>query len=103
METGMTDQPAKVTHDSALASRYYLDAEIFERERERVFSRTWQYAGHVSQLQKTGDYFAFAILDQGLFCVRDQDGQVRAFYNVCQHRAHELVQGKGNRKNFVCP
>lgn len=99
----MTSTPETGSARRALAPRYYLDPAIFEREKERVFFRTWQYAGHVSQLQKAGDYFTFSLLDQSLFCVRDQAGTIRTFYNVCQHRAHELLQGSGNRRSFVCP
>ena len=70
-----TDRGAEVTY--ALEPHYYTDPAIFEREKERVFFRTWQYAGHVSLLQKTGDYFVFNLLDQSLFCVRDGAGAVR--------------------------
>lgn len=99
----MSSHPATGTPKSALAPRYYLDPAVFETERARVFFRTWQYAGHASQLQKAGDYFTFSVLDQSLFCVRDKDAVVRTFYNVCQHRAHELLQGAGNRRSLVCP
>ena len=87
----------------ALAARCYTDAVQFEREREQLFFRTWQYAGHVSQLEKRGDYFAFELLGQGVFCIRDHEDGIRAFYNVCQHRAHELVKGSGNKRVLVCP
>ena len=58
----------------ALEPRYYLDPAIYEREKQEVFYKTWQYAGHVSQVAKPGDYFAFTVLDQSLFCVRGKDG-----------------------------
>ena len=87
----------------ALEARYYTDPAIFAREAERVFFRTWQFAGHVSQLAKPGDYFALRLIDQGLFLMRGSDGEIRAFYNVCQHRAHELVQGAGSLRSIVCP
>ena len=35
--------------------------------------------------------------------VRDREGELRAFYNVCQHRAHELLSGAGTTRNIVCP
>ena len=87
----------------ALAASYYTDPAVFEREKERIFFRTWQYAGHVSQVEATGDYFTFAILDQSLFVLRGRDGELRCFYNVCQHRAHELVTGAGNKRVLACP
>ncbi|MEM1048707.1 MAG: aromatic ring-hydroxylating dioxygenase subunit alpha [Pseudomonadota bacterium] len=87
----------------ALEARYYTDPGIFRTECETIFSQTWQYAGHVSQLEKPGDYFTADVIDQSLICLMDREGQVRTYYNVCQHRAHELVSGSGNCKVLVCP
>ena len=87
----------------ALEARCYTDAEVYRREIERIFHRTWQYAGHVSALAKPGDYVAFELLGQRLFSIRDREGRVRTFYNVCQHRAHGLVEGSGNRTFITCP
>lgn len=87
----------------SLEARYYTDPAIFAKEREGLLARTWQFAGHSSLVERPGDYFAFEIAGERLFCVRGQDGQIRAFYNVCQHRAHELVQGSGSARLLVCP
>ena len=92
----------KPTLTHALDAHYYTDAEIYEREKTAIFARTWNYAGHISQLPDSGSYFTFKIADQSLFCVRGRDDVVRAFYNVCQHRAHELVQGSGKSSVIVC-
>ena len=87
----------------SLEARYYTDPAIFKAEQDGLLTRTWQYAGHVSQIANIGDYFAFEIAGQNLFCIRGRDSAIRCFYNVCQHRAHELVQGDGNCKLLVCP
>lgn len=87
----------------SLEARYYTDPKIFKVEQDGVLARTWQYAGHQSQVENAGDYFAFQIAGQSLFCIRGRDDKVRAFYNVCQHRAHELVTGTGNCRVVVCP
>ncbi|MGF1527806.1 MAG: aromatic ring-hydroxylating dioxygenase subunit alpha [Candidatus Competibacterales bacterium] len=87
----------------ALDAHYYTDPGIFNRELKGLLSRTWQYAGHVCQVENPGDYFAFEVAGQGLFCLRDHQGEIRAYYNVCQHRAHELVSGTGNANYVVCP
>ncbi|MGI9507794.1 MAG: aromatic ring-hydroxylating oxygenase subunit alpha [Geminicoccaceae bacterium] len=86
-----------------LDPRFYTDPAIFEAEKNSLLARTWQYADHVSQVANVGDYFAFEIAGQRLFCIRGRDGEIRCFYNVCQHRAHELVSGDGNCKLLVCP
>ncbi|MEP1207189.1 MAG: aromatic ring-hydroxylating dioxygenase subunit alpha [Rhizobiaceae bacterium] len=87
----------------SLDARYYTDAEVFRIESQGLFNRTWQFAGHVSQVENAGDYFCFELNGQSLFCIRDRDGEIRVHYNVCQHRAHELLQGEGNARLIVCP
>ena len=92
-----------LTPTRSLAANYYTDPTIFTQEMSGLLTRTWQYAGHVSQIQSPGDYFSFDIAGQNLFAIRGRDGEIRVFYNVCQHRAHELVNGTGNCKVVVCP
>ena len=87
----------------ALRAKYYVDEEILARERERLFFRTWQYACHVSEVEKPGAYAATDILGQNVFVVRGDGGDIKAFHNVCPHRGHKLVEGAGNRKIIVCP
>ena len=87
----------------SLDARYYTDPEVFRVESEGLFKKTWQFAGHVSQVENTGDYFTFSMAGENLFCIRAKDGSINAFYNVCQHRAHELVRGEGNTRLVVCP
>ncbi len=87
----------------SLEARYYTEPEIFRVEQQGLFAKSWQFAGHASKVKNPGDYFAFEIAGESLFCIRDQDGEIRAYYNVCQHRAHELVKDAGNAKLIVCP
>jgi carnitine monooxygenase subunit len=87
----------------SLDARYYTDSEIFKIEQKGLLTRTWQFAGHSSQLEKTGDYFSFEMAGESLFCIKGRDGVVRTFYNVCQHRAHQLVSGRGTTSVVVCP
>ena len=100
MNQHSSDEPSA---PRALHPRCYTDPEVFARERERLFFRTWQFAGHVSRLRNAGDYLTLDVLGQGLFVVRGEDGDLHAFHNVCQHRAHELLSGAGNRARITCP
>ena len=86
-----------------LPAAYYTDNAVFERVCSDIFMRSWQLAGHVSQLPEVGDYLTLTIIDQDLFVLRGADGQLRAFYNVCQHRGHRLVSGAGHMKRLTCP
>ena len=87
--------------------KHYIDPHLYEEEKKKVMMRTWQFAGHASQLQNTGDYFTFEIAGQPLFCIKDDKQEIRCFYNVCKHRAHELLKGSGNSKRaanlIICP
>ena len=87
----------------SLAARYYTDPAVFEAETAGLLARTWQFAGHASQLAEPGDYLTFEIAGESLFAIKGQDGQIRAFYNVCQHRAHQLLSGTGRTRVVVCP
>ena len=87
----------------SLEARYYTDPHVFEIEKAGLLSRTWQFAGHASQLEAPGDYFAFEMAGESLFCIKGHDGEIRTFYNVCQHRAHQLVSGSGRTRVVVCP
>ncbi|MGU9956135.1 MAG: aromatic ring-hydroxylating oxygenase subunit alpha [Arenicellales bacterium WSBS_2016_MAG_OTU3] len=87
----------------SLASGYYTDPKIFEIEKQGLLAQTWQFAGHISQLGQPGDFFTFEIAGERLFAVKTQHEEIKAYYNVCQHRAHELVTGSGNKRVIVCP
>ncbi len=91
-----------IEHAWTLPAKLYADAEAFAVEKEKVFSRTWQVVGHTHQLAKAGDYFTADLLGEPLLIVRGQDGKLRAFYNVCRHRAGPAALGCGSRKVFRC-
>ena len=79
----------------SLDAKYYTDPAIYQVEKYGVLANTWQYAGHRSAVEQPGDYFCFSIAGEDLFCVRTDDGDIKAFYNVCQHRAHQLLKDSG--------
>ena len=87
----------------SLDARYYTDPSVFEAEKLGLLARTWQFAGHASQLANMGDYFTFELADERFFSIRGRDGEIRTFYNVCQHRAHQLLDGQGTTRLIVCP
>ena len=87
----------------AMPSRYYLDGEIAAREREAIFADSWQYAGHAEQVARAGEYITREIAGESIFIIRGHDQTLRAFYNVCSHRAHQLLGGSGRTDAIVCP
>ncbi len=94
---------ADPTTSATLPGHYYYDPEIFAREAEEIFFKTWQFVGFTFDLQSPGDYITADLLDQQILVVNGKDGNLRAFYNVCMHRGHILAEGKGNKTNFTCP
>ncbi len=70
--------------------RYYA-ADFAAKEADALFPRVWQVAGRVDQIPEPGDYVTYEIGRDSILCVRGDDGVVRAFYNVCQHRGNRLV------------
>ena len=80
----------------------YTDPDVWAAEKA-LFLRHWQYVCHESALDAPGRFVTTAIRDQELFLTCGHDGDIRAFYNVCAHRGHPLVEGEGTKQRLVCP
>src|ERR1700690_1127200 len=86
-----------------LPARWYVDAVVFQAEKERIFHRAWQYVGHTGQVASVGDFFTTLLGDIPVVVVRDTEKAIRAFANVCRHRGSEVVlECTGNRKTLQC-
>ncbi|HEX8748728.1 MAG TPA: aromatic ring-hydroxylating dioxygenase subunit alpha [Pyrinomonadaceae bacterium] len=83
-------------------SRVYTDPRFLADEKAKIFSRTWQLAGRAEQVKEPGQYFTAAVADEPLLVVRGMDEKLRAFSNVCRHRAGPVAEGAGLRKSFRC-
>ena len=81
-----------------LPPQYFWDPGLYEQEKTRVFAKSWRYVGHQSEFAEPGDYTTMNVAGESIFVLRGSDGNLRAFYNVCQHRATELLTGKGKSK-----
>ena len=90
---------------TTLSGRDYTSAEVFDLEREKVFFRGWLYAGRESSLEAAGDFLTVDIAGESVLVVRDADGGLNAFYNVCRHRGSRLCdEASGRMKGAVkCP
>jgi len=82
---------------------WYVDPSVARLEQERVFRRTWQYAGHTGDLTEVGSFVATRAGDVPIVLVRDRDNVLRAFVNVCRHRGYLLCDGAGRRETLQCP
>lgn len=90
---------------TTLPARYFTDPEIFGTEMERWFVRNWVYAGTASQIPNPGDYLLVDVVGESLIITRGNDGEIRAFFNVCRHRGTRMCTVPlGNfRGRIQCP
>ncbi|MBL0371662.1 aromatic ring-hydroxylating dioxygenase subunit alpha [Rhizobium sp. KVB221] len=83
---------------------YHSDA-LFELEKQHIFREHWQIACHISDLPNPGNYLTLDLVGERALILRGQDGEIRAFHNICKHRGSRLVaDDKGACRNaLVCP
>ncbi len=87
-----------------LSKEAYTTDEWFQKEQQSLFSNTWRFACMEFDLPNAGDYITLKIGNYPLAVMRDGDGNLRAFHNLCRHRGTELLEGRGNTgKTIVCP
>ena len=75
----------------------YVDPDVFEAEKSRIFHKTWQWLGHVGEMRKSGDYLTADIAGVPVVVARDRDGELHGFFNSCTHRGAILApKRRGN-------
>ena len=88
----------------SLPQAFYTDEEIYQLDLERVWHRHWLFAGHVSRIPNTGDYFLFEMDRESLIIIRDKNETIHAHFNVCRHRGSAVcLKEAGNAQQLVCP
>lgn len=88
----------------SLEQRFYTDPEIYQLELDYILTRSWMCAGHVSEFPEPGDFKVFRMAHESAIVVRGQDGELRAFANVCRHRGSLVcLEQAGNTRKFTCP
>ena len=86
-----------------IPARWYTDPNVLDIERERIFWHTWQPFAHAAKVSKPGCYAAGEIAGEPCAVVRGNDQVLRAFSNVCRHRASTVLEGEGCAKSLRCP
>src|ERR1700694_11368 len=88
----------------ALQRGFQVDPGIYELELERIWRRSWLFAGHGCEARHPGDYFVFDLDDDSIIVIRGEDGRVRAMHNTCRHRGTRVCQAEsGHVRRLVCP
>ncbi|MDP9989297.1 MULTISPECIES: aromatic ring-hydroxylating dioxygenase subunit alpha [Arthrobacter] len=102
----MTDQSAVLqdVRQGMIPAHIYNDKEIFDLEKERLFSRSWLFVAHESEVPEAGDYVVRRVLEDSFIISRDEKGEIRAMFNMCLHRGMQVCRAEmGNASHFRCP
>jgi len=95
---------ARTAQRAPLHKRDYTDPATLAAEWEGIWTRCWLFAGLASDVPDAGDYFVYTLGRESIVVLRDEQGDLRAFYNVCQHRGNRIFTGEsGFVKQVVCP
>jgi choline monooxygenase len=96
---------APLSEATTIPSAWYTDPRIMELERQTVFSRSWQVAGRVEQLQRPGQFVSCETAGgEPIVLVRGGDEVLRGFFNVCRHHAAAVVTAlEGSTNHLRCP
>jgi Rieske 2Fe-2S family protein len=96
-----TRQP--IAAASHAAGEIYSSEQVLDLEKQNIFMKEWLCVARVEEVENPGDYFATRIIGEPLLIVRNKQGEINAFANVCLHRGVEIATGTGNTENFSCP
>jgi phenylpropionate dioxygenase-like ring-hydroxylating dioxygenase large terminal subunit len=88
---------------TAMPRSVYTSSDFLQLENDHIFSQEWICVGRASVLANAGDYLTYEICDRPIMVIKDRDGNIRAFSNVCLHRMSILLEGHGNVKTIGCP
>lgn len=93
------------TPPSTLAPWTYQSSELLQLEKNTLFKPSWQFVGHICDLKNVGDFLTFHGFDERVVVVRDGEGKINAFHNICRHRgAPVIAESSGNcRYAMSCP
>ena len=87
-----------------IPAHVYADPEIFAAERDRLFTRSWVFLAHESEIPDRGDYVVRRVLADSFIVARDEAGIVRVMFNMCLHRGMQVCRAEmGNASHFRCP
>ena len=82
----------------------YVSSKWFAREEAELFGKTWAFAGVLTDFGDAGDYRTVQAGPHSLIVIKDSDGELRGFHNICRHRGTELLEGCGHAgKTIMCP
>jgi phenylpropionate dioxygenase-like ring-hydroxylating dioxygenase large terminal subunit len=100
IQSGYDQNPA---NSLSLNSSAYTDSGWYDVDQASIIRRSWQWVCHSEKLFESGSYITAVIDNQPILVIRNSNKELRAFYNVCQHRAMQLLEGEGQTNKIMCP
>ena len=86
-----------------LATARYTSHEFFQRENQKMWPRVWQFAARDEDMPHPGDFVVYENVGRSYLVIRQADGSVKAFHNVCLHRGRKLRLEDGTASELKCP
>lgn len=98
------EKPAETLSEHTLPARWWVSDSVFEFEKRAIFNKSWLFCTHSSRFEKPGDYYRFSFTGISFFIIKSKvDGQIKAFHNVCRHRAFPVIRkDKGSSVVLGC-
>ncbi len=99
-----SDNPLGLDGSRVIDRKIYVDPDVFEAEREKIFASTWQWVAHESELPEFGNYVTASVAGRPIVVVRGEGGKINAFFNACTHRGAIVAAGPRGQSDgsFVC-
>lgn len=91
-------------HNAKLSSDRYTCTDFMQSEWEKIWTQCWLFAGLESDIDDVGEFFVYDIGRESIIVTRNENNEISAFYNSCQHRGNKiLTQESGWIKQVSCP
>jgi choline monooxygenase len=102
--TNIEDTGEELNSLWTVPSSNYTDESVYTLEQEKIFAKSWVCVAHASDVKDQNAYITRQYINEDIIIVRGQDDVLRAFFNVCPHRGHQLLKGDGKVKGRItCP
>ena len=89
---------------SEITAERYISKEFMQKEMDSVWSKAWLFAGFTQDVREPGDFFLFELEKESIIISRTEQKELKAFYNVCQHRGARLLNVEsGVMEKYSCP
>ncbi|KAE8358181.1 hypothetical protein BDV27DRAFT_169673 [Aspergillus caelatus] len=99
--TPTSEGEALAWRDPGLAPKLLGYDHIADLERRAIFSKRWILLTHSSRFNQQGDFLSFTVANFSFFLIRDRDGTINGFHNICRHRAFPVVQTRSGSTSIL--